>query len=212
MKFQELKNERKINDIQLTPVQLKIISDTLKGGCNFLVFGVGNDSSFWLKANKNGKTIFIEDDKNWLEEVKQKCPGINIYFVDYQTKLSDNWKLLDSPEKLSLELSDEIKNTKWDVILVDAPRGYQDDQPGRMKSIYEASVLIKNGGYVFVHDCDRSTEKTYSDKYLLSSNLVTEFSILRQYLVSNNTIFHKIKLIIHKVYGEIIKKYAYFMD
>ncbi len=85
-----------------------------------------------------------------------------------------------------MDLDNEIRSTRWDVILVDAPRGFDDECPGRMKSIYEASRLIKSGGHVFVHDCERVVEREYTDKYFLEGNLVEEveeIGNLRHYII-----------------------------
>ena len=35
-----------------------------------------------------------------------------------------------------MKLPDYVKNTVWDVVFVDGPRGYNDKVPGRMQSIY----------------------------------------------------------------------------
>jgi len=183
MDLKEIKSEREKLQIQLEPEQLDSIIKAIGGGCNLLVFGLGNDTPFWLKANEKGKTIFIEDSKWWAGKVKQVCPEAKYILVKYGTKLTEYKDLLDKPEKLDLELNDEIRNTKWDVILVDAPRGYEDEHPGRMKSIYEASILIKKGGHIFVHDCNRTVEKVYTDKYLRPENLVEEIATLRHYII-----------------------------
>jgi hypothetical protein len=39
-----------------------------------------------------------------------------------------------------------------------------------MSSIYEASRLVKEKGYVFVHDAERIVEKTYSQHFLGKDN------------------------------------------
>ena len=36
---------------------------------------------------------------------------------------------------------EDIRNTEWDFILVDAPTGYHPNKPNRMKSIYETYNL-----------------------------------------------------------------------
>ena len=83
-----------------------------------------------------------------------------------------------------MRLPEQVTQSRWDVILVDGPAGYTDENPGRMQSIYTASKLIKKGGYVFVHDCHRKVEQVYSDKYLLRKNFVPHIlinSTLRRY-------------------------------
>ena len=73
-----------------------------------------------------------------------------------------------------MDLAPEIRKTEWDVILIDGPAGYEDNTPGRMKSIYESSRLIKQGGSIFVHDQEREVEKAYGDRYLQKDNVVAE--------------------------------------
>jgi glucuronoxylan 4-O-methyltransferase len=179
--------------IQLESEQLLLIAGVLrKKPCNFLVFGVGNDTKFWREINKKGRTVFIEDNKDWFQKIKKICPAMEAYLVNYPTKITQ-WKLLlNKPRKLELNLPKQIADIKWDVILVDAPCGayeyflkeYGIEPPGRMVSIYMASKLIKKDGHVFVHDCHREVERVYSDRYLLKENLVKEVGTLRHYRIS----------------------------
>ena len=50
---------------------------------NILIFGLGFDSLLWNKLNKNGKTIFLEDNKDWIDKFKYK--GLIIKKVNYKT-------------------------------------------------------------------------------------------------------------------------------
>ena len=54
---------------------------------------------------------------------------------------------------LSIDLPKEVRETKWDVIIVDAPAAWDYKYPCRMKSIYEAYNLAKNSEHIdiFVH-------------------------------------------------------------
>ena len=83
-------------------------------------------------------------------------------------------RLIDCPPRLALDLPPEIRETEWDVILIDGPAGYEDNSPGRMKSIYESSRLIRQGGSIFVHDQEREVERAYGNRYLLQTNVVAE--------------------------------------
>tara|TARA_Y100001963_G_scaffold156954_1_gene251863 strand:- start:512 stop:2170 length:1659 start_codon:yes stop_codon:yes gene_type:complete len=148
---------------------------------NVLVFGVGGDSDLWHEINK-GKTVFLEDNEQWFNQVQQQSPHLELCKINYTDKGWDADRLLDEYIKgnkkcLSLELPEEIKNTKWDVIIVDAPAGWSDKYPCRMKSIYEAYNLSKNqkGIDIFVHDSQRKIETQYSN-YFLTPNceLITE--------------------------------------
>ncbi|MDE5073206.1 MAG: glycosyltransferase, partial [Trichodesmium sp. St5_bin8] len=158
---------------------------------NFLVFGVGKDSKFWIEVNKNGETIFLEDSRDWLNQVKAYCPQIKAYLVEYGTTRKQWLDLLEQYrqgiDSLLMILPEKITQTKWDVIFVDAPAGYSDEVSGRMKSIYLAAKLALNSGNtdVFVHDCDRQVEKIYSSYFLKNENLVTQVKKLNHYKIIN---------------------------
>ena len=158
---------------------------------NFLVFGVGKDSKFWMEVNKNGETIFLEDSRDWLNQVKAYCPQIKAYLVEYGTTRKQWLDLLEQYrqgiDSLLMILPEKITQTKWDVIFVDAPAGYSDEVSGRMKSIYLAAKLALNSGNtdVFVHDCDRQVEKIYSSYFLKNENLVTQVKKLNHYKIIN---------------------------
>ncbi|MGH7885770.1 MAG: hypothetical protein ACRENO_08765, partial [Thermodesulfobacteriota bacterium] len=133
---------KRVNGIQLSCEQIKIISRIIKNTkpSNLLVFGVGHDSEFWYKINKGGLTIFLEDNKNWLEKITRKSKGIKVFHVNYNSKRKD-WKtFLESPSLLKMNLPDEVQNQKWDIILVDGPAAFNDQKPGRMKSIFLSSM------------------------------------------------------------------------
>lgn len=142
--------------------------------CRLLIFGLGNDSSFWSAVNHKGQTLFLEDYEPWFEKITHDFPELEAYRVSYPNNITQWQELLDQPEKLKMELPSEITNYKWDVILVDGPRAnnLKPDTPGRMSSIYMASQLVGKGGYVFVHDAERFIESTYAKKYLGEEHFV----------------------------------------
>ena len=130
-----------------------------------LIWGVGHDSRMWCEAGQ-GKTIFIEDSKFWADRTATEI-SCRIAMVQYQTKRKDWKKLLQEPNKLVLELPDDIKNKKFDIIVVDAPAGYNGKVPGRMKSIYmSAEKLSHSKSNIYVDDYKRVVEKTYAEKFL----------------------------------------------
>ena len=163
---------------------------SLKVPKNFLIFGVGKDSGIWMEINKEGRTIFIEDNPEWLNWAQETYPGIVAYLVDYGTKRKDWLDLLtqysQGQESLSMVLPEEIWQTKWDVIFVDAPAGYSEKLPGRMKSIYMAAKLAFETGStdVFVNDCHRQVENIYSSYFFHEENLVTQVRRLRHYEIN----------------------------
>jgi len=145
--------------------------------CNFLVFGLGEDSYLWEDINKGGKCVFLEDDEDWMKKFKDS--NLDVRKVNYTTKVKDFKLLVENTEELSLNLPEDIRQTEWDIILVDAPLGHGPMNttlsntpgrpfkgPGRMSSIYEASRLVKKQGIVIVDDLWREAESTYAIRYL----------------------------------------------
>ena len=163
-----------------------------KSGSNFLVFGLGKDSHMWMKCNQGGKTVFLEHDPAWIELAKQQIPGVDVRLTNYTGNGHDAIKLLEDYKKgdndLNLELDDDIRNTEWDFILVDAPTGYHPNKPNRMKSIYESFNLSNNSKSIdiFVHDCGREIEDTYTKYFFKDFDFIKEIDdnkhgVLRHY-------------------------------
>jgi glucuronoxylan 4-O-methyltransferase len=175
---------RKLNRILLSTQQLKVISETIKkkAPCRLLVFGLGNDSLFWSNINRGGVTIFIEDDKDWFRKITDKSKGIKACLINYGTKRTDWKKYLEDTSLLDTTLPGDIEQEKWDVILVDGPSGWNDETPGRMKSIFLSSRLIKIPGDIFVHDSEREIEDIYSNKFLGKENLQMEYGAQNGFL------------------------------
>jgi len=182
---------RLLNGIQMTARQLQLIMKAIqkKAPCKFLVFGLGNDSVFWSLLNQGGETVFLEDNPVWFHKITKRTPEITAYLVVYDTLRKDWKRLLESPSLLEVSLPEAIKEQDWDIVLVDAPAGYDDNTPGRMKSIYTASKLVKNAGDVFVHDCNREIEDIFCNNFLKEENLTSEIKSpignLRYYNIMN---------------------------
>ncbi|KZV28188.1 glucuronoxylan 4-O-methyltransferase 2-like [Dorcoceras hygrometricum] len=131
--------------------------------CNFLVFGLGRDSLMWASLNPRGTTLFLEEDPRWVQTVLKDAPTLTADIVTYRTHLSEADELLrhyqQEPDcsvkksflrgnqkcRLALSmLSDKVYDTEWDMIMIDAPRGYFAQAPGRMAAIYSAAVMARN--------------------------------------------------------------------
>lgn len=185
---------KRLNEIQLSTMQLKVICATIKRKtpCRLLVFGLGNDSSFWASLNRNGTTVFLEDNEEWFEKITEKLKNIKAFLVSYNTQRKDWMTMLENESLLEMTLPDDVGNEAWDIILVDAPAGWNDENPGRMKSIFLSSRLIRNSGDIFVHDCDREVEEIYCDKFLQKENLKTEIKatigFLRHYRIIHRSV------------------------
>lgn len=181
------------NPGQATYEEYKLVHDVLveRAPCNLLVFGVGRDSSLWLDANDDGRCVFLEDVAEWAAFARDAVPGIEVYDVRYGT-LRVLWPVLKHfEERLRMdELPADVDEVDWDIILVDAPRGTRWYRPGRMKSIYMASVLGRREAStdeaagladVFVHDCHRRVEREASDRFLGADRLVEQAGSMRHY-------------------------------
>lgn len=130
-----------------------------------LIWGVGFDSELWCNENERGTTVFIEDIPKWAKLARSKM-DCRIVMVEYDTVLKQAYGLADHPDRLTLELPDDLENARFDVIVVDAPHGFAPNSPGRMKPIYMSSVLSHEGSHVFVDDMGRAVERAYSERYL----------------------------------------------
>ena len=139
----------------------------MKAPCNMLVFGLGKDAELWLDVNKGGRTVFLEDDAEWIDTFKDQ--DMEIYEVKYDTKVEDHLEIGFDKEKLQMDLPEEVTNEEWDVVFVDGPLGHNPPRPykgpGRMKSMYAAYKLLKDDGYCIVDDIGRLVEREYAYHY-----------------------------------------------
>lgn len=168
--------------------EYKLLRDFIRkrGPCDVLIFGVGKDSRFWLEANEGGNTVFVEHEPKWIQKTRELLPSAVVHQVTYNTKRPQWKRLLEKRDRLFMEdLPNSVLSTNWSVIFVDSPQGGSSKRPGRMKSIYTASVLARRctDVDVFIHDCDRPVESAYSDRYFGSERLVEEVRTLRHYFV-----------------------------
>ncbi|KAH6799199.1 hypothetical protein C2S51_035683 [Perilla frutescens var. frutescens] len=162
--------------------------------CNLLVFGSAYQYSSIAYLNAGGVTIFLED--YYLDNTSTVKPANNtqVHKIMYNTIASEAYQLLrDARENphcspkfylpnLSkcnlalLNLPQEVYDTMWDAVVVDGPSGSSPESPGRMASIYTASILARRGNsttHVIIHDVDRMIEKWFSWEFLCEENLVS---------------------------------------
>ncbi len=127
---------------------------------DFLIFGCGLDSDFWLALNVAGRTLFLEDAENWAAAVRRK--GGQVQRVEYSCRLGVPMVQPAVPRGLDAAVLERA----WELILVDGPKGYGDG-PGREQSIWTAAELRRrHGATVFVHDYERRWERCCADRYL----------------------------------------------
>ncbi|KAL1542785.1 glucuronoxylan 4-O-methyltransferase [Salvia divinorum] len=198
--------------LNFTPQQtFKEISTSLKvlenkSPCNFLVFGLGHDSLMWTALNHGGRTVFLEEDKEWIAQIKAQIPSLEAHHVSYDTKVAQAGELLEAASseecrvvsdprssKCRLALSNfpsEIYDVEWDLIMVDAPTGYFEGAPGRMGAIYTAGLMARNResgeSDVFVHDVDRVVEDRFSKALLCEGYLVEQEGRIRHFNIPSH--------------------------
>jgi Polysaccharide biosynthesis len=143
--------------------QVQHILDNLPVDGNLLIWGLGNDSPFWHTVT-SGTVVFLEDatwDTNlipstdgtklrWYDLVTQQHPELQAYAVNYTTRNTPQQRehfqkhpMIWNDALRMDHLPDVVWNTVWDVILVDAPLGYQDTGPGRFQSIFMTKLLVQ---------------------------------------------------------------------
>ncbi|KAI8826140.1 uncharacterized protein EV422DRAFT_563955 [Fimicolochytrium jonesii] len=175
-----------------TTVQTSAYALTTRGGIKrdhrFLVWGLGHDSPLWDNANcfvpphaspgsglaaRRGRTAFVENWQTWIDTVSAAYPSLEVHFFDkYTSTVATSDAFFASPT--SLQLPEEVQNVCWDVILVDAPQGYQPDQPGRHEathwSVQKAKDCLRANKlsevHIFLHDVNRALENKIVDNIL----------------------------------------------
>ncbi|PRQ39891.1 putative glucuronoxylan 4-O-methyltransferase [Rosa chinensis] len=178
--------------------EIGVSFDVLKSRapCNFLVFGLGHDSLMWASFNPRGTTLFLEEDPKWVQTILKDAPELRAETVNYRTQLKQADELLSSyksepacaqsgavlrgNERCKLALSNlpgEVYDKEWDLIMIDAPRGYFPEAPGRMAAIFSAAVMARRrrgsgATHVFLHDVDRKVEKAFAEEFLCRKYLV----------------------------------------
>lgn len=160
----------KVKKGQMARHEYQYISDLL-GDKNFLVFGTGYDTDFWRYCNKDGLNLFLEHDEQWILESSN-----DTHLINYSTEISKYQEYLTDFSLLEMTLPKDVLETSWDIIFVDGPPGNKKTSFGRMQSIYTAWKLASNQTDIFVHDCDRVVEDTYT-KYFF--NITKELVKLR---------------------------------
>jgi len=149
---------RRLSGCQLNPEQLGAVATAARGG-TLLVFGVGYDAAWWSTV---ADATFLENDADWAGRVRRMDARLTVIDVTYETQRHDWQAQLEGTLAVSeLRLPAEVAGRRWDVVLVDAPAGYDDETPGRVQSIGAASSL-SSGGPVFVDGCDRELEAAVS--------------------------------------------------
>ena len=117
---------------------------------NVLVFGLGADSAFYIRANRGRPVTFVEESLEWIGRVglPRALARVVHYAYDAATvAVRDTQRILAGPRdgwEAALFMGDlppDVLATRWDVVFVDAPSGWSDESPGRLRSLYTAARL-----------------------------------------------------------------------
>ncbi|CAN4106719.1 unnamed protein product [Withania somnifera] len=186
-------------------VSLRVLEK--KSPCNFLVFGLGHDSLMWTALNHGGRTVFLEEDKSWIEQIQSQLPSLESHHVMYDTRITQADELMEmgmsnedckkvtdprfSKCQLALKgLPQQVLEVDWDLIMVDAPTGWHDGAPGRMSAIYTAGLIARNKQEgetdVFVHDVDRVVEDQFSKAFLCEGYLIEQEGRIRHFNIPSH--------------------------
>ncbi|KAK9009238.1 hypothetical protein V6N11_035783 [Hibiscus sabdariffa] len=198
------------NATLLAPKEFMLVSNliTHKAPCNLLVFGLQSQYLDLSLINVGGITLFLDDDRYKISKIKSDSNRTQIYKVKYQVPCKKAYKLLKhargnpacSPsinllQQSSCELAlrnlpKQVYKLKWDVIVVDGPIGDTPEAPGRMSTIYTASMLARAAGNttdVVVHDVHRTIEKWFSWEFLCEENMVAAKGKLWNFRISGES-------------------------
>ncbi|KAL9299518.1 putative polysaccharide biosynthesis domain-containing protein [Arabidopsis thaliana] len=171
-------------------LELSTISNIIHShgpACNLLIFGLTHESLLWRSINFQGRTVFVDESPYSVSKFEQSNPGVEAYEVVYSTKVSQAKKLLGY-----YKTRPECRPIDWDVILIDGPRGYASDSPGRMAPIFTSAVLAKSKDFgtktkktdVLVHEFGRKIERVYSEEFLCEENLIEVVGDLGHFVVA----------------------------
>jgi uncharacterized protein (TIGR01627 family) len=162
-----------------------------RGRCNLLIFGFGYDPSFWSYANPNGTTAFLEDSQERIDRIIMRHVGrpLTVHKVQYTTQMKRDEKKFQNSSNwpsLQMQLPAQVLSTSWDVIIVDAPRGFG-SHPGRWQSIYMAAHLKRPpNSLTVVDDCERPLESSFANAIFGRERLEERIGRPRSKLVKDN--------------------------
>lgn len=149
-------------NFQISAAAMTAVVRRYPSGCNLLVFGVGRDSSTWVFLNRGGRTVFVEDLAEWAARAKGQQPSLEVVEVTYETTLASSLLYSSRTDIPTPTLPASITSRTWDVVVVDGPRGYLPDHPGRSASITLAHDLVAENGMVLIDDWNRPAEQRFT--------------------------------------------------
>lgn len=179
--------------------------------CNFLVFGLTRETLLWHSLNRNGRTVFVENNAYLVRGLESDRPEIEAYDIEAAAEeTGEMYDLIGSVKEQAgkecrpvqnllysdcplgvNDLPNYVYDVEWDVILVDGPRGLKaGDSAGRMSAIFTAGVLARSRRSgerkvdVFVNEFEREVEWVCSEEFLCTENLVESKGSLAHFVIA----------------------------
>ena len=148
-------------------IDKKVINDVFsnfKSNTKMLVFGLGYDSKMWYEGN-NKNTYFVEDTKEYINLNLNDIPMDNIIEYKYNTTVENSFKLKDNEIRQNKLIETLTRLGPFDIILIDGPRGYNNNVPGRLIPCYWSTLLSKQGTIIYIDDSNRPLENYCINKF-----------------------------------------------
>lgn len=150
--------------------------------------------------------MFLEEDRAWVDKIKEKLQSLESYHVVYDTKVHQAEDLMrigignectavSDPRLSECQLAlkafpSGVYDIEWDLIMVDAPTGYHNEAPGRMTAIYTAELMARNREEgetdVFVHDVDRIVEDKFSKAFFCEGYMREQEGRMRHFTIPSH--------------------------
>ncbi|KAJ3379333.1 hypothetical protein HDU92_006764 [Lobulomyces angularis] len=142
----------------------------IDSGPKLLVFGLGHDALFCIDYFT--EEVFLQLPKDSTE--------VNVIPVHYLSQIRNRTEYFMEP--WLMDVPAEIKSECFDVVVIDGPTGNTMVDPGKMESAFFAVETAKNCildnkldfVYIFMHDCQRMTEKMIIDEYFWEGELIVK--------------------------------------
>ena len=152
------------NKIQLSKKVINDVFSNFTSNTKMLVFGLGYDSKMWYNGNRN--TYFIENKDAYIKLNENDIPKDNIIKYEYKNinvkkslKMSDNdIREYNVPEKIN-------QLGPFDIIIIDGPKGWSGEKPGRLIPYYWTTHLSKKGTIIYGDDSSRPLESYCINKF-----------------------------------------------
>ncbi|KAE8726038.1 Glucuronoxylan 4-O-methyltransferase 1 [Hibiscus syriacus] len=170
---------------QQTQKEISVMAKILekKSPCNFLIFGLGHDSLMWSSLNFGRRTVFLEEDEAWIDQIRRRFPMLESYHVTYDSKVNQADNLMDVCRGSECAA---IVDPKYSI----RPDRNHEDAPGRMNAIYTAGMMARNKEKgetdVFVNDVNRAIEDKLSMAFLSEGYMKKQEGRLRHIRIPNH--------------------------